>query len=284
MTPRFWMIALLSSLLLVCLAPSSWAVQWAEPPLLDWEQEALTVFDRNDYDGVIELVNAQRNDPNHNGHLLLYFAHAQKYYLERDRNSALYYKQHYATTENRMQAANLPVLTRLVAMPQLEWNKKVNKRFLDKAFENAQGEEYLGALLYYLDQGSPDVSNAAIGGLSKILAAKRAIVMNGGSLSSADRSWISDPKMIKLLVKRAGENASPVAGFMAKLPAMARKHAMGGAPACLALVEEPALPFLQEAAAMGNANAAATITLVKDARGERLGKHPNSTWYSATGK
>ena len=42
---------------------------------------------------------------------------------------------------------------------------------------------------------------------------------------------------------------------------------MGGAPACLALLEEPALPMLKEAAGMGNPAAAATIQLIQDARG-----------------
>ncbi len=67
------------------------------------------------------------------------------------------------------------------------------------------------------------------------------------------------------------------------MPAFARKKVMGGAPACLALLEEPALPMLKEAAGMGNPAAAATIQLIQDARGERLAKYPNSTWYSATG-
>jgi hypothetical protein len=34
---------------------------------------------------------------------------------------------------------------------------------------------------------------------------------------------------------------------------------------------------------MGNANAAAAIQLIEDARGARLARYPNSTWYSATG-
>ena len=58
---------------------------------------------------------------------------------------------------------------------------------------------------------------------------------------------------------------------------------MGGAPACLALIEDPALPMLRQAATMGNASAAAVIQLIQDARGARLAKYPNSTWYSATG-
>ncbi|MGB6281259.1 MAG: hypothetical protein WBG91_13690, partial [Syntrophobacteria bacterium] len=68
-----------------------------------------------------------------------------------------------------------------------------------------------------------------------------------------------------------------------KMPAFARKKVMGGAPACLALIEDPALPLLRQAASMGNANAAAAIQLIEDARGARLARYPNSTWYSATG-
>jgi hypothetical protein len=59
---------------------------------------------------------------------------------------------------------------------------------------------------------------------------------------------------------------------------------MGGAPACLALIEDPALSMLRDAASYGNTNAAAVIQLIQDARGARLARYPNSTWYSATGK
>ena len=57
---------------------------------------------------------------------------------------------------------------------------------------------------------------------------------------------------------------------------------MGSANACLALIEDPALPYLQKAASMGNPNAAA-IQLINDARGDRLAIYPDSSWYSATG-
>jgi hypothetical protein len=57
--------------------------------------------------------------------------------MERNKESAVYYKQHYHATVNRLRVSNLPVLTRLVAMPDLAWHKKVNKKFLEKAFENA---------------------------------------------------------------------------------------------------------------------------------------------------
>jgi hypothetical protein len=50
------------------------------------------------------------------------------------------------------------------------------------------------------------------------------------------------------------------------------------------LIEDPALSMLRDAASYGNTNAAATIQLIQDARGARLARYPNSTWYSATGK
>lgn len=260
------------------------AVEWKESPaMLDWEKQALTAFDRADYDRVIEISQMVEDDPNQNARLLIYFAHTQKYYMERNKDSAVYYKQHYHATLNRLRVYNLPVLTRLVAMPDLDWHKKVNKLFLNKAFENAGDDQYLGSVLYYLSQPDSTVSNGALKGLGAILSSKRDIVMNGGTLSRTDQKWMSDSKLIKLLIKKTGENASPAAGFLSKMPAFARKKVMGGAPACLSLVEEPALPMLKEAAGMGNPAAAATIQLIQDARGERLAKYPNSTWYSATG-
>lgn len=258
-------------------------ITWAERPLLNWERDALKVFKRNNYDKVIDMAQNQENDPNGNAPLLTYYGHAQKYYLERNRASAVYYKQHYQITLNLLSGANLAVLTRLVAAPQTSWNKKINKKFLDAAFEKAAIDEYLGAILFYLESPSPEVAKGATAALRSILQQKRNIVMNGGTLSTFERGWMSSDRLLKLLVRKAGETSSPVTGFMSKMPAFARKKVMGGAPACLALIEDPALPLLRQAASMGNATAAAAIQLIEDARGARLARYPNSTWYSATG-
>lgn len=262
---------------------SAQTITWAERPLLNWERDALKTFGRNNYDKVIDMAQNQEDDPNSNAPLLTYYGHAQKYYLERNRASAVYYKQNYQITLNRLSGANLTALTRLVASPQTSWNKKVNKKFLDAAFEKAATEDYLGAVLFYLESSNPEVAKGATAALRSILQQKRNIVMNGGTLSNFDRAWMSSDRLLKLLVRTAGETSSPVTGFMSKMPAFARKKVMGGAPACLALIEDPALPLLRQAASMGNANAAAAIQLIEDARGARLARYPNSTWFSATG-
>ncbi|MGD8255907.1 MAG: hypothetical protein PVH75_11385 [Syntrophobacterales bacterium] len=265
------------------LSLSAQTITWAERPLLNWERDVLKIFNRNNYDKVIDMAQNQENDPNGNVVLLTYYGHAQKYYLERNRASAVYYKQYYQITLNSLSGANLTVLTRLIASPQTSWNKKINKKFLDAAFERAATGEYLGTILFYLESPSPEVAKGATVALRSILQQKRNIVMNGGTLSNFDRAWMSSDRLLKLLVRKTGETSSPVTGFMSKMPAFARKKVMGGAPACLALIEDPALPLLRQAASMGNANAAAAIQLIEDARGARLARYPNSTWYSATG-
>lgn len=260
------------------------AVTWEERPLLAWEKRALEVFDVNNYDRVIAIAQEQTDDPNGNAPVFIYFSHAQKYYLEKNRASAIYYKQQYNMMVNRLSGANLAVLTRLVAMPQTSWNSKINSAFLEAAFEKPGNEGYLGAILFYLSSTSPEVAKGAVGGLCAVLQSKRQIVMNGGTLNPEDRAWMSEPTLLKLLIRKTGESVSPLSGFMSKLPAIARKKVMGGPSLCLALIEDPTLPLLREAAGMGNANAASTIQLVQDARGERLARYPNSTWYSATGQ
>jgi len=266
------------------LALPAQAVQWAEQPILSWETIVLKSFERNDYDKVIDLATSQDNDPNGNAPLFIYYAHAQKYYLEKSRASAVYYKQQYNSMLIRLSGSNLAVLTRLASLPQTSWNAKVNGKFLDGAFTRVGNEEYLGTILFYLTSSNQDVAKGALNGIRSILQRKREIVMNGGTLSQNDRVWMSDPRFLTLLIRMSGETVNPIAGFMSKLPAFARKKAIGGAPACLALIEDPALPLLREAAGLGNTNAASAIQLIQDARGERLARYPNSTWYSATGK
>lgn len=263
--------------------PSAESIEWKEMPLVKWEVTALDAFASNDYDEVIDVAEKVTDDPNRNAPIFIYFSHAQKYYLERNQNSAVYFKQQYHLVYSQLSGENLPVLTRLVGMPQLSWNKKINKKFLNAAFEKSGAEKYLGSLLFYLTSPQPDVSKGAVKGLQGILQKKRNIVMNGGTLSQTDRSWISDSRLIERLVMMSGQSASPATGFMSKLPAFARKKIMGGANACLTLIEDPALPYLQKAASLGNPNAAAAVQLINDARGARLAIYPDSTWYSATG-
>lgn len=260
------------------------AVTWEERPLLAWEKRALEVFAVNNYDKVIAMAREQTDDPNGNAPLFVYFSHGQKYYLEKNRASAIFYKQQYAPIRGTLSGANLAVLTRLVAMPQTSWNGDVNRKFIEAAFNAPGNEQYLGSILFYLSSTTSVVSNGAVGGIRAILEKRRDIVSNGGSLGEGDRQWMSDPKLLKLLVRKTGETVNPLSGLMSKLPEIARKKIMGGASTCLVLIEYPAIPFLREAAAMGNANAASTITLIMDARGERLARYPHSTWYSATGK
>ena len=282
-----WRYLLIASMVLctaaaIITAPAQ-AVQWQERPLLSWEHIVLKSFDRNDYNKVIELVTSQDNDPNGNAPLFIYYAHAQKYYLEKSQASAVYYKQQYNSMLIRLSGSNLAVLTRLASVPQTSWDRKINGKFLDEAFTKAGNEEYLEAVLFYLTSSNGDVAKGALKGVRSILQRKREIVMNGGTLNQSDRDWMSDHRLLKLLIRMSGETVNPVAGFMSKLPAFARKKAIGGAPACLALIEDPALPLLREAAGLGNTNAASAIQLIQDARGERLARYPNSTWYSATG-
>jgi hypothetical protein len=278
-------IMLLGLLTICCYISSSSAesIKWEEFPIGAWEAAALDAFASNDYDDVIDIAEKAADDPNRNTPLFIYLSHAQKYYIERNQNSAAYFKQQYHAVYSQLSGKNLPVLTRLVAMPQLAWNKKINKKFLDAAFERSGAEKYLGALLFYLTSPQPDVSKAAVKGLQAILQKKRNIVLNGGSINKTDRAWMSDPRLIERLVMMSGQSVSPATGFISKLPAFARKKMLGGANACLALIEDPALPYLKTAASMGNPNAAAAIQLINDARASRLANYPDSTWYSATG-
>lgn len=245
---------------------------------------ALQSFERNDYNKAMSLAQEQGSDPNKNAPLLIYYCHAQKYYLEQNRASAVYYKQQYQIVHDSLSGANLAVLTRLAAMPQVSWNKKVNKLFLGAAFGNAGKDEHLGAILFYLGSSDPEIAKASTKGLQAILNRKRAIVMNGGTLDKADRAWMTDKRLLRQLIKITGQETIPLTGFMSKLPAIARKKVMGGAPACLALIEEPALSMLRDAAGYGNTGASAIVKLVQEAMGARLATYPNSTWYSATGK
>jgi hypothetical protein len=260
------------------------AVTWAEHPLLEWENTGLQAFQRNDFNKTMSLAQEQGSDPNRNAPLFIYYCHAQKYFLEQNRASAVYYEQQYQIVHDSLSGSNLAVLTRLAALPQVSWNKKVNKLFLGAAFGNAGKDEHLGAILFYLGSSDPEIAKASTQGLKTILERKRAIVMNGGTLDKADRTWMTDKRLLQQLVKMMGQETIPLTGFMAKLPAIARKKVMGGAPACLALIEEPALPMLRDAAAYGNTGAAAAVKLVQEAIGARLAAYPNSTWYSATGK
>ncbi|MBW2334873.1 MAG: hypothetical protein JRF06_07230, partial [Deltaproteobacteria bacterium] len=100
-----WLLpVLIASVFIVVFAYLSpaWAITWAEQPMLAWEQTALKFFDRDDSDKVIDLAKEQDRDPNRNVALLVYFSHAQKYYMDRNRASAIHYEQQYHALLNRL--------------------------------------------------------------------------------------------------------------------------------------------------------------------------------------
>jgi hypothetical protein len=102
--------------------------------LLPWEQKALKVFEKNNYNHVIDLANQPADDPKGNAPLCIYYSHSQKYYLERNRESAIYFKQHFNIIFNGLNGANLALPKRLTTLPQTTWNKKVNYKFIHRAF------------------------------------------------------------------------------------------------------------------------------------------------------
>lgn len=152
--------------------------------------------------------------------------------MERDRASAVYYKQQYHAILNQLSGPNLAVLTQVVVIPQMSWNKKISQKFLDAAFDKAGTEKYLGAILFYLEGQEPDVAKGAMKRLRAILQRKRDIVMNGGTSSSADQVWMSNPRLLRLLIKKTAGSVSPIAGFMSKVPAFPAKRLWVG-PLCV---------------------------------------------------
>jgi hypothetical protein len=123
----------------------------------------------------------------------------------------------------------------------------------------------------------------AVRALAEGLAALRTRVLEGGALTPDEQAAVADPTLIALLIERLGDR--PGRGATDHVPADALQGGAGFATAlhALASVEAAALPALEEAAAAGRPGAREALAAVRGAVGQRLRRHPESTWCSAKG-
>lgn len=148
----------------------------------------------------------------------------------------------------------------------LNGNKEATK-LLKKSFKNAKTTpEHVLLMARFLDlEKGIDTCKEALSGVSKRLKPVRDYVLKGGNM----------PKEMQNEVFTNSELIEPLIALLAE------KKTQSYARKCLVYIEEPALQYLEELEMTKSTSDA--IVAIKKAMIARVKKHPDSTWYGASG-
>ena len=248
----------------------------------EWVEQAVQRYREGRYDAAIALADANDTDEHLVSEVVRFFCSLRKSLDERSADATREWSARCGELADRVTGDELDVATAFLADPDPAvrlWAEKL----VAAAFPRVVKGVDLPRLRRYVD--SPDVRlrRAAIAGIAKILAERRAVVDAGGTIDRTRQALFSDEKLIERLVRQLGD--SPVArARLALEPRQLARLGRGDAHACLVLIETPAIPILREAVRDGSRAAQKTLEAIDVEVDRRLRRWPRSTWCSAEGK
>ena len=242
----------LALVLLLC-SPAAFAQSWLD--------KAKTHFERDEYDNVIELAREHKKDKRSRfGLMLLTFSHLQKYAYNDTKTDKRKYKDYLDMLEDSVTARDLDDIHYFINQSDKPEVVKTARKLLKRAFKNINSLEEIPRLLPFLDSEDKKTRKLALDTLHRLIKTKRKYVNKGGTLRDQDIRALQDEKLIRKLLDVASDSK---------------------ARSILVLIEQPVLNYI------GDYDDAAIVKLetkINKAIAKREKKHPDSTWYSATGK
>lgn len=213
-----------------------------------------------------EAIQSCKGEKDVGSRLVLGLASAEKaglYKNKADKEQARMYLKVLAVD---VRLEHLPVLEKFLNTEGAPYGNKEAARLFEKALQNVHTPEHvLRAADYLAPERGVEVNRIALKPIQKRLKPVRDYVGKGGSMPDTDRAMFMNARLLKALVG-----------------ALARKETSRQARSCLALIEEPALPYLEQGELTKPASDA--IVEIKKAMAKRQKKFPESTWFSAYGR
>ncbi len=226
-----------------------------------WQDKAKKHFESDEYEKVIELAKEHKKDKqNRFGLMLLSFSHLQKYAYNDTKTDKRKYKDYLDLLEDSVTARDLDDIHYFISQDDKPEVVKAARKLLKQAFKNISSLQETPRLLPFLDSEDKKTRKLALDTLKRLIKTKRKYVNKGGTLRDQDIHAMQDEKLIRKLLDMASDSK---------------------ARAILVLIEKPVLNYI------GDYDSAAITKLetkINKAIAKREKKHPDSTWYSATGK
>jgi hypothetical protein len=137
---------------------------------------------------------------------------------------------------------------------------KASRKLLKEIFNNLYKIEDIVKILPFTKSSDEDVREYAFSAIERIMDPIRDIVKNGGTMRPVDIQYFTNKEVITTAIDNIN---------------------ISKARDILLLIEEPAIPYLENA--QGNESLKVHETILKKIN-DRKKKYPDSSWYSATGK
>lgn len=226
-------------------------------------EEGLPFYRAHQYD---EAIQTCRDEKDFQSRLVMGLASAEKFGLYKNKadkeQSSIYLKV--LAVDVRLE--HLSVIEPFLNTEGAPYGNKEAARLFERALRDVRSpEDVLRVTDYLAPERGAEINRIALLPILKRLKPVREYVGKGGSMPDVDRNLFTDSRLLTPLVAALG-----------------RKETERLARSCLVVIEEPALPYLEQGELTKATSEA--IVGIKKAMANRLKKHPDSTWYSAYGR
>lgn len=228
-------------------------------------ESALDHYREHEFDKAIQAAKDDRKDLL--ARLITALSHAERYNIYKEKADKEAASGHLKLLESDLTMKNADTLLKVLNVPGNPNGNKEAVKLLKRAFKSARStpEDILHLGRFVGAEAGPEASEIALSEIKSRLEPVRKYVDKGGAMPGAMKDEVfTDKKLIDALIA-----------------ALADKKTAGKATKCLVLIQDPALERLEKAEPSGAVAEAAAA--VKKAIQSRLKKHPEGTWYSATG-
>ncbi len=223
-----------------------------------WQDQARKHFEADEYEKVIDIAKKQKKDKL--GLMFLTFAHLQRYAYNDTKLDKRKYKDYLDMLEDSVTVNDLDNIHYFIKQDDKPDVVKTARKLLKAAFKNISDISDIPKVIKFLDNEDQKTRKLALDTIKRLISVKRKYVNKGGTLRDKDILIMQDEKLIRALLNHVSD-------------AKARN--------ILVMIEQPVLAYL------GDYDDAAITKLeikINKAIAKREKKHPDSTWYSASGK
>jgi hypothetical protein len=227
----------------------------------NWESRAKQAFNIDEYQKCIEIVNSVKGDTDGlYRSMFLAFSNLQLYQYTKAKEYQSQYQAHLKGVEARAQISDLNKVLYFVNLNDKPEVVKASRNLTKKILNGMHKIEEVPLLISFAESTDMQVRDLSFDAMRRIFKVKRDVVKKGGNLRAIDMKIMSEPNLIKILLKNASSSK---------------------AANVLVLIEEP---VLKHADGIADAHVAKVQANVVKAAASRQKKYPNSNWYSATGQ
>ncbi len=227
----------------------------------NWQSSAKQYFENDDYEKVIELVKDRKRDKNSKLALMLAtFSHLQEYSYTGAKRDKKQYQGNMEVLEDSIVTKDLNDLlyfTRLADKPDVA---KAAQKLLKQVFKQIEDINDAPLIIEFINSENKKTRSIALDAMKRMIAPLRKHVTKGGTLRGKDITIMQDKKLITSLLNHAEDSK---------------------AAAILLLIEEPVLAYIPQ---YDDISVTKLESKIRKAIIKREKKHPESNWYSATGK